>query len=922
MKQRRSAVRALIVFLLIICTALIFQSIQPPRASAVYANPEGSSGQHTGVIDWIEWKDLGYACPSSGNRNQRCLGGGGQSRDVVWSPSVPVLPGYWRSIRCEVSSLRGKMRTYEPGDWKGDALARLYNNGQNYISGNQRPNAGSRSGLTIGLGNYELGNGRPDGNQEVTFSVSCKAYVINSQAQPQLAKDTDVTPFRKLPLAGMVVADAEANANNTSGKTEWLAAAPLGAQGDTTWHLLESLRNPSCSSISQANGIMLRQADGRLVQGMRFQTANGNECSGYGPASVNYMAGAQGLTAIVSGNGYGAIALGAVAPETDYGDAPDTYGLAAALDTVDVVGGEYSGDGRRVNLTQMNADGQVGHWASSLPLLGRRVDREHEPWTADTSATADDLHGSEGEVVPEEEDDEDAFAGPIDLRAVPGTSYTLPDIPCAGQGAVRGWVDWNRDGRFDAAEGSTQVECRNSSATLTWAVPEEAVRSVYGEPGGERSFMRLRISDEKNPDGTYRELLPTGISIGGEVEDHETRVRVPTLTLRTVVDNTHAGNIGATPQQWNLTAVSDNHTVNAQGHSEETRVWSGSTYLLSSATQQKGYETLGWTCVESDGTQGEQWSSIFIPNADTTKSAIAIKNSDRTTCTLTVRAKPATFTWDKVDQDGTTPLAGSTWQLRSSSGKPAPTPVTDCVGADVSACGTTPMTDRDPRAGKFRIDGLPWGNTYSVSETTAPTGWEKVAGDFTTTRAHGDNLDLRIEAASTPQGRDALINGAVKNTRQTGMVTWMKQDERANPLSGSEWTLTGPQIPAEGVVVADCVGTHPTACPAGAYRDSNPKVGVLTVTGLAWHDTTSYALVEKTPPAGYILDETPHEFALRKDARDYSFATPFVNRPLPVPVLPLTGGLSTDHFTIGGLGILALALGAAAVLRRKSSTES
>jgi hypothetical protein len=73
-------------------------------------------------------------------------------------------------------------------------------------------------------------------------------------------------------------------------------------------------------------------------------------------------------------------------------------------------------------------------------------------------------------------------------------------------------------------------------------------------------------------------------------------------------------------------------------------------------------------------------------------------------------------TWTKTDSDGR-PLGGSEWRLETSGSTWS---VTDCVGADVSACATT--RDIDPREGYFRVDGLVWGD-YSLVETKAPAGY-------------------------------------------------------------------------------------------------------------------------------------------------------------------------------------------------------
>lgn len=85
---------------------------------------------------------------------------------------------------------------------------------------------------------------------------------------------------------------------------------------------------------------------------------------------------------------------------------------------------------------------------------------------------------------------------------------------------------------------------------------------------------------------------------------------------------------------------------------------------------------------------------------------------------------PGEVTWTKVDQAGGY-LAGSEWALTPTGGTAIP--VEDCVAATAAECTSGP--DKDNRAGRFKLQGLAWGE-YTLIETKAPPGF--VLGDFET----------------------------------------------------------------------------------------------------------------------------------------------------------------------------------------------
>ena len=109
------------------------------------------------------------------------------------------------------------------------------------------------------------------------------------------------------------------------------------------------------------------------------------------------------------------------------------------------------------------------------------------------------------------EDDEDGVIFNAVLTPASGPTYapTLT-LQASGSGFVDAWIDWNRNGQFDAAE-----KILNSQAVVagpnTFPVTVPAAASVG------LTKARFRIS----PNGG---LFPTELGIGGEVEDHDVRI--------------------------------------------------------------------------------------------------------------------------------------------------------------------------------------------------------------------------------------------------------------------------------------------------------------------------------------------------------------------------------------------------------------
>lgn len=179
---------------------------------------------------------------------------------------------------------------------------------------------------------------------------------------------------------------------------------------------------------------------------------------------------------------------------TDQGDAPASYGMAqhTVPNTVNL------------RLGTVNPDGDFNSLAST--------------------GTLDDTTGT---------DDEDAFTGTVPL-VVNLTNATLNNIPLSnntgGDANLVGWVDFDRNGLFDADEAATATVANGATtASLTWS-------SLPADRQGGASYLRLRLTTS-----TMTTSNPATAVGNGEVEDYAVNLS-PLGLLKTV--NFPVGELG------------------------------------------------------------------------------------------------------------------------------------------------------------------------------------------------------------------------------------------------------------------------------------------------------------------------------------------------------------------------------------------
>ncbi|MDO4244348.1 MAG: CshA/CshB family fibrillar adhesin-related protein [Actinomyces sp.] len=846
--------------------ALLVLPVAP--ADAVYATPAGGSGRFPTHIDWMDWDSATFAAGST---------------TTQWSTPQQVGTGYWRTTQCTIT-VDGTYAVgrYEPGAWAGDALARLYNNGVNYTGG-VRKSGVTASGLLIGLQNVTRAT-------TSTFRLACTAYIVqwtgsNAPSEAQIS----AAPKTRMPAVGMVVADAESSNFSSS---EYLAVSPVTAP--TAYRHLETERVARCTTRSLLEHGFTFTAGGQTRSGVRI-APDGPECLnqvswGHGPSSVVLMEGVSDVYAAVRGGGRTAAAFG-VMSYLDFGDAPQSYGVAGSAYLPTWSGGEVPTAGT-VDLTGMQTAGSLASAGSPTTALGGVVDPESAPGYS-AGADSDDLNATDTVGPADDEDALDTVDGSV--HVTPGATTLTQTVRCTGTGTVQGWIDWNRDGAFatDTAdlEASDQVVCpATGQATVTWGVPAHVWNAAAGDPSTLSTYMRLRIAAEAS------ELAPTGISGSGEVEDYSLAIDRPVLTLVKEVDTTQAGPAAsAQAGAWTLSATQGEGTAAGtalQGAGTATAVVMPGAFTLSeTATGLRGYEAGQWVCAPTPGTTQPGYASTALD------ATVTVAAGDEVTCTIRNTAVPATVTWTKTDEIGLL-LPGSAWELTTSTGQVLA--VSDCVAA--AQCPQD-STDRDPAAGKFTVTGLPWGQ-MTLTETAAPAGYVKSDQPLTQT------VD---GSRATPGAANVTVTGsfgAVVNVELTGSVTLTKTDPEGRLLDGSVWELTPVDdrgaAAGSSTTVTDCVAA--VQCPEGSV-DTDPGAGEFRVDELT---AGRYALVETTAPPGYVLDSTPVYFTIDFQGQVNNLGAR-VNRMLPPVTLPLTGGMGSDIFILTGSVLVVLALGAVGV---------
>ena len=184
---------------------------------------------------------------------------------------------------------------------------------------------------------------------------------------------------------------------------------------------------------------------------------------------------------------------------------------------------------------------------------------------------------------------------------------------------------------------------------------------------------------------------------------------------------------------------------------------------------------------------------------------------------------------------------------------------------------------------------------------------------FVRTPDVGDHSLVNAVVSSTP---GSLCASGSTDTRCTTTVAvqvtdvlWKKIDATGakNILTGAAFTFTPvdgagkPTGPA--IVVTDCQAASPAQCTG---NDIDRIGGQFRLTNLG---PGTYQLVETRAPVGFKLNPTPIPVTITSGSPISVSLADVINKQLPVPTIPLTGGLGTDALTITAGGLFATVLG-------------
>lgn len=373
----------------------------------------------------------------------------------------------------------------------------------------------------------------------------------------------------------------------------------------------------------------------------------------------------------------------------------------------------------------------------------------------------------------------------LDAQLIAGNSYVIEEVtPPAGYEKIAGTLTFtvDADGKISAAADVTNdpafvIDTDDDVMTITATdKPVEVILNKVGADNAklDATFTLKGIFASANMDGTVEADEPT-----------------PTITVK-------------------------------DGIVTLDRLVVGNTYVLQETKSQAGYEVITGTftfTVNENGT--------ITPATEGNDTAYAVADGN---IAITATNTPVQITVTKVDEDNK-PLEGAEFTLTG-----------DFANADGTVKSNHEWTVK-PGTDPATIDGLIVTNDenrheYTLTETTAPAGYEKL-GSITFTI----NRDGTI--AGTGAGYTVDGNGINITAQDTAIkARLMKTDENNQPQAGATFAIE----PAAGSAFADGK-TDPVEFTTG-------EGGVIDLTDAWLVGGNTYTITEVTAPNGYELAGT------------------------------------------------------------------
>lgn len=702
---------------------------------------------------------------------------------------------------------RTTMKVYIPGSYHQDGFDDIYN-----IGGSDRENR-----MTAGISNITRG-------ALVRFKIDCHTTVKG----PGLPSDGVVAP-----LDGLVFADAE-----SSNRSSTIGSVAAEAPAATDWYIIDRHRNGTCTQQTLA---VLEPKGATEV--LRLEPS-GSACPS-GPTAVAFMKvpparnGATSAVISVQGEGLSAVAVGVV-QSFDFGDAPDSYGSAVARYQPDWTGNSLSSG------TTRTFDSSLADMGNPSIMLGRSITPDQGSHTSPDTG-------------------DDGFSQTEPRPATPGLA-AKETATCTGTGYVRGWIDWNSNGRFDPGEASDTVACTAGKAELTWTVPENAVSSYpnNNQPGGkDHTYVRLRAA------ATADELSSaTGFTPSGEVEDHPYSLMLAELKVEKSSDALRGKKFAGDVVSYTVSAK--NIAPDGFIDSYPAHLFDDLTGLLDDAQFIPGSLR---TTIDGSATTNQ---ASFDSRSKLISWHGPLKSQSTVQITYQVRLgtsgdrKVGNVAWGQHGGPDT-PITGVDCSPRSESGWDS-SPEVPCARDDFRLLSMIKLVqinydDWPATSGIWNLTATgDFGGEPGDTERTVPGGTVAnnrntfvipATGSFTFTEAPRNARGIGYTLLSTTWDEDAGVVTFV-NADTPAALTWSKTDsETGTLLAGSAWQLSGREL--QNLTITDCVAADAASC---TDRDRDPVAGSFRIEGLAWG---TYTLVEVTAPTGYQLDATPRQIQVRGD---------------------------------------------------------
>ena len=369
--------------------------------------------------------------------------------------------------------------------------------------------------------------------------------------------------------------------------------------------------------------------------------------------------------------------------DEDFGDAPASYQAATSVTTTTTASHILSDLALGSAITTNN----------NYPITLNGTAEGAGPFLASPVqvAAAANNNGTNGDGA--EENGLTTFA-PLTTDLI-GSTYTLtPTISGASRaGQVCGWIDFNRDGVFTAAEGKcSSFASGATSVPVVWTVPTATTAG--------NTYMRLRVSY----DTTMTTASVNGLLNSGEVEDYNLEIKPAVRVVKTVTPTTDSGTFNLSINGTNFaTAVGNAGTtgfksvyhINTPDVTVATNVTTAAvtgvvlTETGAGATSLANYTTTS-ACTNAAGTAVTVGGTAIAPSITIPQSvtgAAANGRAQTITCTLT-NTRKATITVNKVTVNG----VGGPFAFSATNTTGSFTPTSTTTAGVSTLVGTLPLT--------------------------------------------------------------------------------------------------------------------------------------------------------------------------------------------------------------------------------------